>query len=201
MKRVIVATKCPRRVRDLCTFARLVAARLSEDPLFSRPDLVTLLDARALALEAAVAVVETRRRGAAAERKARQRALLDALGQARSYVQAVASGNPPLEAAMIVERAGLSIKDAKGPTRAALAVKPGGVSGTARVYVRAEMVRASYEWQYAQAEGAWVSLPSTPRAKTTLEGLVPGALYWVRVRSLTADGRADWSEPVSFRVA
>jgi hypothetical protein len=207
MKRAIVALNPPRRVNDLRAKARFVASRLSEDPLFSPPQgLVPLLEARELALEAAVLAVERRTAGGAAARKARQGELLDALAQARSYVQSVASGKPAAEASMAIVRAGLDVKDTQGPRRKALAVKPGPVSGTARVYAKAVKDRASYEWQLASDEGEngdimCVSLAPTRRSKTQLHGLVPGALYWVRVRSLTGAGLSNWSERVGFRAA
>jgi hypothetical protein len=78
--------------------------------------------------------------------------------------------------------------------------KQGRVSGSAHAYAPAAKTRASYEWEYAPAGGAWISLPFTLHADVVLEGLAAGVLYFLRVRSVTKEGFSDWSELVSFRV-
>ena len=102
---------------------------------------------------------------------------------------------------MVAARAGMDVKDAKGPKRAALTVKQGRTSGTAHAYVPAAKTRAGYEWQVAREGGGWVSLPFTTRADVELEGLDAGSLVRVRARTVTAAGPSDWLAPVSFRVA
>jgi hypothetical protein len=202
MKRIRVALNPPRRVHDFLVFAKVVAARLSEDPLFSPPaSQLATLQAEVVAFEAALAALLTRRLGAAAERKARQSDVLAALQVLRAYVQTLADTLPANEAPMVAERAGMDVKDAKGPKRAVLTVKPGRASGSAHAYVPAAKTRAGYEWQVARDGGDWVSLPFTMRADVELAGLEPGTLVRVRARSVTAGGPSDWLGPVSFRVA
>jgi len=201
MKRVRVALNAPRRVHDLCVFAKAVAAHLSGDPLFSPPaSQLAALDASVAALEAALVAVETRRVGAAAARKARQRDVLSALQRLQAYVQSLADTRPGDEAAMVARRAGMAVKDAKGPQRGGLTVKPGRSPGSAHAYAPAAKTRAAYEWQYAPEGGAWISLPFTVRADVEIAGLAPGTLYSVRARSVTTDGACDWLPPATFRV-
>jgi len=201
MNRLHVILAAPRRVHDFCVFAKGIAQCLSQDPLFSPPpSLLTALESSVLALEATLVAAHARTAGTAAVRKARQKDVLVALQSLQAYVQSLTDAHPLHEAAMVPKRAGMGVKDAKGPRRGSLTVKQGLVSGTARAYAPAAKIRASYEWQYAPEGEGGISLPRTAGAETTLEGLVPGALYWVRVRSLTRDGTSEWSEPVSFRV-
>ncbi len=205
MKRVLVVLSPPRRVHDFAAFARSVAVHLAGDPLFSAPPAqLAALDAGVLALEAALAVVQARTYGAAAHRKARQSDVLSALQALKAYVQTLADTLPAHEAAMVAARAGLAVKDAKGPMRGGLAVKPGPSSGSVHAYAPATRARAGYEWEYARGDegagGAWISVPFTVRADVVLTGLVPGALYSVRARTVTKDGASSWLTPVTFRV-
>jgi hypothetical protein len=202
MKRIRVALNAPRRVHDFVAFARAIAACLSGDPLFSPPPSpLAKLEADVVALEAALAAVLTRRVGAAAERKARQTDVLATLQVLQAYVQTLANTRTPNEAAMVAKRAGMAVKDARGPSRAALMVKPGRASGSAHAFVPAAKTRAGYEWQLARDGGDWVSLPFTVRADVDLDGLDPGTLVWVRARSVSAKGPSNWLTPVRFRVA
>ena len=65
MNRIRVALNPPRRVHEFCTFARAIAACVSEDPLLSPPpSLLATLGTKLVALDTAlVAVDATRRRG------------------------------------------------------------------------------------------------------------------------------------------
>jgi hypothetical protein len=201
MKRTLVALNPPRRVADFLFFAKTVAACLSEDPLFSPPasQLATLV-AGVAALEATLVAVLMRKLGAAAARKARQSDVLAALHVMRTYVQTLASTMPADEAAMVAVRAGMAVKDAKGPKRPALMVKAGRVSGSAHAYAPAAKRRAGYEWQVAREGAPWVSLPFTMRADVELSGFEPGSMISVRARAVMADGPSDWLGPARFLV-
>ena len=72
----------------------------------------------------------TRRVGAAAERKARQGDVHTTLQVLQAYVQSLADTRTSDEAAMVAARAGMDVKDARGPGRPALAVKPGRAAGS-----------------------------------------------------------------------
>jgi hypothetical protein len=201
MNRIHVILKPPRRVHDLCLFAKMIATRLSEDPLFSPPPaLLAALEASVAAFEASLVASGSRTGGTAAQRWWRQRDVMSALESLRAYVQTLTNAQPLHEAEMVPARAGMSVKDAKGPKRGVLTVKQGRVSGSAHAYAPAARTRASYEWEYAPDGGAWISPPFTLHADVVLEGLAPGVLYFLRVRSVTKEGFGDWSERVSFRV-
>ena len=200
MKRTLSALNLPRRVTGVLVYAKVVLARMTEDPLFDPPPaLLSSLQADVAAFEAAVVSVASRRQGAAALRKQCQSKVLRDLQQMQTYVHSVAQPLPPDEAAAVIERAGMDVKDARGPSKPLLRVNPGPLATTAHAYARAVKTRASYEFQYAPEGGAWVSVAPTVRADAPLVGLVPGLLYSVRVRTATKAGLGGFSEPVTFR--
>jgi hypothetical protein len=200
MKRTLSALNLPRRVTDVLVYAKFVLARMTEDPLFDPPSaLLAALQADVTAFEAAVIAVVSRRMGAGAERKQCQSKVLHDLQQLQTYVQSLAQGLSPHEAAAVIARAGMNVKDARGPSKPPLRVNSGPLASTAHAYARAVKTRASYEFQYAFEGGTWVSLAPTVRSDALLEGLVAGLLYSVRVRMATKAGLSDFSEPVPFR--
>jgi hypothetical protein len=200
MKRTLSALNLPRRVTGVLVYAKVVLARMTEDPLFGPPSaLLSTLEADIAAFEAAVVSVVSRRMGSGAGRKQCQSKVLHDLQQLQTYVQSLAQGLSPNEAAAVIARAGMNVKDARGPSKPLLRVNPGPLASTAHVYARAVKTRASYEFQYAFEGGTWVSLAPTVRSDALLEGLVAGLLYSVRVRMATKAGLSDFSEPVPFR--
>jgi hypothetical protein len=173
---------------------------MTDDPVFDPPALLpSTLEAEIAAFEAAVVAVVSRGKGAAAARKASQALVVQALQQVLTYVHTLAQPLSPAEAEALVARAGMSVKDARGPTRPLLRVVVGPLATTAHVYARAARTRASYEFQLAPEGGEWVALPAIVRADAPLAGLVPGALYSVRVRVSTKEGLSDFSDTLSFR--
>ena len=59
-----------------------------------------------------------------------------------------------------------------------------------------------FNWQYTADGGkTFVTLPSTPRARTTVSGLTALSTYGFRVSVTNSDGVAgEWSQIVSFLV-
>ena len=111
----------------------------------------------------------------------------------------MANACPPAEAAVLIELAGMSVKNAVGPSKATFVVKRGPTAGSAHAYVRAAPTRASYDWQSSIDGERWVSIPSTVRADAEFHGLEAATLYWFRHRRVTKEGISDWSEAVSYR--
>jgi hypothetical protein len=201
MKRIIAALAEPRRIHEYLTYARFVAESVAADPLFAspRPPIdVVLADIAALG----AATVESLSRAAGA-RAARQEIALrvhSELMSLRSYVQQVADEHPG-EEATVIARAGMNVKNARGPSKPPFEAKRLEVSGSVHLYARAARGRASYEWQYAKGEDAWLFAPPTVRADATLHGLVRGAVYFFRYRTVTKEGVSAWSQRVSLVVA
>jgi predicted mannosyl-3-phosphoglycerate phosphatase (HAD superfamily) len=57
---------------------------------------------------------------------------------------------------------------------------------------------AAYAREYTEGAAEWSALPETMGAGTTIEALIPGRVYRLRVRARTSAGIGDWSNPVVF---
>jgi hypothetical protein len=68
------------------------------------------------------------------------------------------------------------------------------------LFARAAKGRASYDWQCSKGEERWLFGPRTVRADVKLYGLVRGAVYVFRYRTVTKEGVSDWSQIVSLLV-
>jgi hypothetical protein len=198
MKRVIAALNMPRRIHDFIYQAEFIANCLASDPVYadSTPPLA-VFEADVAALRQAAQNVYTRALGSV---EARQAALVTVqmdLNALCKFVQHLAEASPDAGLA-IIANAGMSVKNATGPLKSGFVVKPGRVSGTARMIARAEGAKASYDWAYSPDGETWLSLESTVEARQDVTGLIPGKVYFFRYRSLTRAGTGDWSDVVSL---
>ena len=200
MNRVIAIVKKPRPINDFIAFARSVAARFADDPLFASPrPPLPVFRAHIAELAEAETVAWSRLRGAAAARNEKLQVVSGDLETLRSYVQALADADAELGAALI-ERAGLHVKASSGHGKGLFEVKPGRMSGTVHLYARAVRTRASYDWEYGIDEISWTRVDSTVRADVLLSGLIPRVCYFFRWRRVTRAGKGDWSDVASLLV-
>jgi hypothetical protein len=201
MNRPLVALHVPRRIGAILTFAKSVAAAMTNNPALPSPTFpIATLQADLLALDTANALVLTRTKGAAEARDDKLAVVRADLDYLRAYVQQVADANPT-EAEAIIERAGMSVQKPSVHTKGELVAKQGAVSGSVRLVAKSAGDRASYDWQYGTDAKSWTVALPTLQAKTDIEGLTPATLYYFRVRSLTKAGVGDFSQVVSLVVA
>jgi hypothetical protein len=139
--------------------------------------------------------------GTASARDEKLLAVHSDLGTLKSYVQRIADGRPAASTAEIIESAGMSVKKSSGHGKSDFEAKPGPVSGSVRLFARAERARASYDGEYATDETSWTRADSTVRADSELHGLARGTRYLFRVRPVTKAGVGNWSQVLSFVVA
>jgi hypothetical protein len=199
MQRAIVVFKIPRRNNDRIHYARSVVTAMTGNPHFPSPTpAMTAFEAHIAAAADAQTHVLSGTISSAAQRDARLAAVQSDLEQLRAYVQRVADASSAMAPA-IIESAGMSVKRPGLHDKQALAVKAGPVTGSVVVVAKAVGDRATYEWQYSQAGEAWIDVEPTRQAKKVLDGLITGAMYQVRVRSVTQAGRSDFGEVASFR--
>jgi hypothetical protein len=200
MKRVLAALNEPRTIHEYVTYARFIVERVAADAIFAapRPPSAELL-ADVAALEQATVASLSRTVGTKATRLGKKARVHQGLMTLRCYVQQVADASPGEQAA-IIHRAGMSVKNARGPSKAGFEAKQGPVSGAVRLFARAERTRASYEWQYSLDQRTWLSSPATVRADTTIRGFIPGTRVFFRYRTMTKAGESDWSDVVSLFV-
>ena len=93
----------------------------------------------------------------------------------------------------------MSVKNARGPSKPTFEAKQLPVSGAVHLFARAANGRASYDCSKGEDQRLFV--PRTVRADVTLCGLVRGAVYLFRYRTVTNEGVSDWSQVVSLLVA
>ncbi len=201
MRRLIVRGPKSRRIADKIAHAKLVAQSLEDNPYFPDPipahaDLVVHL----AAAEAAQVAALTRTTGTAAALTAALSAVDGDLKSLYVLVEIVANQHPT-DGAAIIESAGMSRKNARGPSPAELTVKQSRISGAVILVARAIARKASYEWQYSTDGKSWVSADTTFECKTEVFGLTRGTRHYFRFRARTPLGLGSWSQVVSFIVA
>ena len=102
----------------------------------------------------------------------------------------------------IIQSAALGVKKTPARKSRVFGAATGAVSGTAKLVAASAGPRAAYEWDYSLDGGkTWQQAPSTMQARTTVNGLTPGATVQFRYRPLTKVGEGNWSQPVSLVVA
>jgi len=202
INRAVVVLKLSKSVPALINEAKgMVTCMTSNSASFPNPSPpLTALTSAINDLEIAETAALARTRGAATTRNDKKAALVQLLEQQRTYVQTVADTNMENGAA-IIQSAGMSVRKAVVHGPRTFSAKAGAVSGAVKLVAAAAARRASYEWEYSINGGqAWVTVPVTLQAKTTVTGLTPGATVMFRYRGVTKTGEGDWSQPISLIV-
>jgi hypothetical protein len=197
----IAVLKLSKRVKNVITFAQNVATAMTNNPAFPTPNppLVTF-QTDVAALNTAETAALSRAKGAVETRNAQLVVVRSDLENLRTYVQTVAHAANPSNAEAIIQGAGMAVRKSTLHDKAALAVKPGTVSGTVNLAAKAAAKHAAYTWQYSTDQKTWTSLPQTMKAKAGVAGLASGTVYYFRVQALTTTGEANWSQIVSMMV-
>jgi hypothetical protein len=199
--RTIATLKLPRPALLLLAVAKMILQALTGNSAFPNPDPpLTVLLAAIAAVEAAIALVQTRAKGAVATRKEKVAALVTVLRQLRAYVEKVADATPE-HAAALIQSAAMNVKNVTVRARRAFAVKNGPMSGSVVLVTAYAGSRASYEWAFSTDGGkTWQEARATLQSKTTITGLQPGVTYLFRTRPVTKAANTDWSQPLSLIV-
>jgi hypothetical protein len=201
MRRFIIRGPKSRRIADRLAYAKHVAERLTNNPDFPEPlPAHARLVVHLAAAEAALVTSLTRARGTAAALKAALRAVEGDLKTLHVFVEVAANQRPGDGAAMIA-RAGMSLKNARGPSRPTLKVRQGRIPGSVLVDARAVGRKASYEWQYSTDQKLWVTAETNFECKAELFGLKRATRYFFRFRARTRKGLGKWSDAVSMIVS
>jgi hypothetical protein len=153
-------------------------------------------------------LVRTGTKGSAASRRVQLNVLVGMLETQTNYIQGVADKSPTWDHAVaIIQAGGLVVatvpthpveilKVEKGPTllsvtlRANVAALTAGLKG-----------KFFFNWQSTVDGKTFVTLPSTPNHKTTVENLIALTNYGFRVSVTDASGiQGEWSQTVYFLV-
>ena len=199
--RVIAVLKLPLSVPQLIKMAQAIIAALTGNlhiptPNPPLPMLTTAVDK----LVIDEAATKTRAAGTVATRDVSRTALVSLLHASKANVQQQADLNPE-QAAAIIASAAMGTRKATTRTKAPFVAKPGLVSGTVKLVVKAAAVRASYEWEWSADGGkTWTAVLPTLQAKTEIPGLPIATVAQFRYRATTKAGAGDWSQPTALLV-
>jgi hypothetical protein len=201
MRRLIVRGPRSRRTADKIANAKLVAKSMRNNEYFPDPiPALDDLDAHILVADAAHVAAQTREIGKAATLRAALSALRGDFERLRIIVEHAANAHPT-DGHAIIEKAGMSEKNNRGPGRDDFAVRPGKTSGTVILLARSVGRKATYEWHYTIDGKHWTSVEPTHDAETTISGLKAGTRYSFRFRARGAGVLGDWSRVISLLVA
>ncbi len=199
--RSLAALALPGRIHALIAYATAVVDGMTGNPLFPTPTLpLATVSAAIEELKDAQAATMTRAKGTVAARDAGRHAVVTMLHLLRIYVQSVADRNAE-RAPAVIRSAGMAVYNTAGRRPRVFAAFAGAVPGTVKVVAPGAGNRAFYDWQVSIDGAAWLDLPSTMQATTTLTHPSPGTPLHVRYRVVTAKGPADWSAPITFTVS
>ncbi len=134
-------------------------------------------------------------------------ALEESLGVLGNYVNGIAKGD-----AMIVEKSGFpSYTTARTPNTAPpaapidLRLRPGDLSGSITARYKPDRQGSTNEVQVNTGDpnnaAGWQTKGMYQGGKAVVDGLTPGAMVWVRVRTVGLKGvMGAWSDPAEIRV-
>ncbi len=199
--RSLVVAKLPAADAALSTFAHALVASLTGNALVPSPNpsIATLTDL-VTKFDAAQTATKTRTAGTVAVRNAARSALRTALHTAKATVQQLADANPE-QAEAIIASVNMTVRKTPAHIKAPFAVKPGAVSGSVDLAVKAAATRASYEWEWSGDGGrTWTPVLPTLKAKTTITALPVATTCQFRYRFVTKAGVSDWSQVITLVV-
>jgi hypothetical protein len=194
MKRIIAVLKLTRRITDDIVYAGSVHDAMTQSDWFPKPPLPYARFARHIAdARQASAAALNRTHGLATEQRAKVEIVRKGLQQLKAYVQLVADANPA-SAAVIIESAGMSVKNSRGRGKNVFLVVPGSLPGTVVLTVERAADRASYEAEWSLDQETWTSVGSVLRSKRVISGLPSRRRVFVRARAVTKNGGGKWSD-------
>ncbi len=160
-------------------------------------------------LDRAETVAATRAKGTAAARNVQRNLLVGMLKTVLPLVQAIADASPTLAGSIaVIEAAGLVVALVVKPIKPVLAATQPPQGGPVQLSANATALgavrgrKSFFNWQ-ATADGGrtWLTLPPTPKCKTSVANLTPLTMYGFRAAVTSSSGiLGEWSPVVSFLV-
>jgi hypothetical protein len=160
------------------------------------------------ATDKAQVLVGTRGKGMAAARDVQLGLLVGMMTSELVYIQSVADAGNPDKAVSILHAGGVEIAAFALHDKAILAVTGGPVPGSVVLVANAGALLGDdrrrghfFNWEYTTDGKAFLAMPPTPAAKTTLSGLTPLTTVGFRVAVTTTKGiTSAWSQVVDHLV-
>ena len=119
-----------------------------------------------------------------------------------AYVQSLADGATPEQAALIIATALFDLKRVRASgAKAELAVKHGPHSGSALLEIAAIARALLYFWEMSADGKSWSKVADTEKVSAVVTGLTPGQTYSFRFRAyVRGSGYTDYSQVVTLLV-
>jgi hypothetical protein len=191
------------RAEDMCTGID------GHPALFANPAVATsAIRAQVKVVNDAKALARTKAHGTAKARDAQVGILIGMMEIELTYIQGCADKcSTPDEAASTIEAAGLTVARVGNRTKPILAVTKGPTPGSVNLDANATALGANgkkktfFNWQSTVDGKVFVSLPSTPKHKTSVANLTPLTDVGFRVSVTNSNGIAgEWSQIVYFLI-
>ena len=190
--------------------ANSVVAGIGQSPaLASLAANATAIQNQIGVVDKAQTVASTKAKGTASARNVQRNLLVGMLKTILPLVQAIAEASPTLEGSIaVIEAAGLVVALIPTRIKPVLAAEMGPQSGTVLLEANATALGAAhgrktfFNWQASPDGGkTWVTLPPTPKCKTSAANLTPLTTYGFRVAVTSSSGvTGEWSPIVSLIV-
>ncbi len=199
VKRVIAVLKFPKNVNDFINYAKGIYKAMNGNTTF--PASQTALGTLNTDI-AQLATLQTNMKtkpptSTKADRDAARIVVENDLRGLRNDVQKVADNNP-VKAEVIIKSADMEVKKTAIKQKQVNAVKEGKVSGS--VLLTAERA-GGHEWEMSKDQITIINLPATSGAKTTVNGLTPGEVWYFRSRPILKKGQmGDWSAWIKIMI-
>jgi hypothetical protein len=167
------------------------------------------------AIQAQVAVVNkcetvaaTRAKGSATARNVQRNLLVGMLETDLVYIQGCADKSPTWDGAVnILQAGGVEVAGVAVHAKAILEIKQGPTSGSVILMANASLLTAGlkggyfFNWESTIDGKTFVTIPSTPKATTSVANLTPLTNYGFRVSVTNSAGIPDqWSQTIYFLV-
>jgi hypothetical protein len=197
-----VALKEPANVSALCIYTHSILEAVEGNTWLSNPvPSLAIIKAALADVEKLMVDAHLGGPGLREKRDAARDVLVIHLQFLRAYVEWVAGLNPE-HAATIIKSSRFDVAVRTIPDKPWFEVKPGRVSGSVVIVLRAVAKTASYEAEYSPDQGkTWIVAGLRLQTTRTIADLEPGKTYLFRVRPVTRrGGPGDWYTPIAFIV-
>ncbi len=146
-------------------------------------------------------------KGTASARNVKRDALWTAMQTLLIFVQSLADGLTAEGAVQVIQAAGLLVAKTTRSTKPILQAKLTTTPNVVHLEANATALKGmktskkvNFNWQWSQDAKSWVSVTSTPYARTDISGLTPMTTYWFRASATIGAVPGEWSPAVSLVV-
>ena len=158
------------------------------------------------ALVSAEGAAKARTKGLATVRNTKREALWGAMELTSVYVQILGDQLPVEGSKALIESAGLLVALANQYVKPILQAKPTITPGVVDLIANASLLKGNtsknttFHWQWSANGKDWVSVPSTPKARTQITGLTVPGTSWFRAAVTIGTDVHDWTAAVSIQL-